>query len=351
MDFIKTIWNINTGIHSFLALVSLYFAITLIYHHIKLNKPSIDGFFRQSIEKRYSVLTKYTCISIAIASLSRHFISLIYQVTRINRFFSNASLPPSSNDDTNICVGPYYVGNTFQTVGSGLVYLFLWFRQRIFYVNPSLRISNSCLRVFSFAILILWILFWISLLIAYFIMIQFHFENKVGCVFESDSKIAYFKMVLAWTAVSFFMQIGLLVLFVFPIFNRSLWRNQQRNERNSRLMKRVKKAVILTSVCLGTDIVTFIVLVLLYEEYGNFVYSTYSINLVINHLVTIACFDYWKKLLWPWNVNCGAVCWLTSRREEISSSSSISSHQQQTEVNRTDLNRKDLPLYYTARHD
>jgi len=307
MDFNKTIWNINTGIYSFLALVSLYFVIALIYYHIKLNKPNKDGFFRQSIEKQYSVLTKYTCISIAIASLSRHFISVSYQVIEKNIIFSNASMTHFSNDDTIICNVLNYVRNVFQTVGSGLVYLFLWFRQRIFYVNPSLKNSNNyCLRVFSFAILILWILFWISLVIACFIMVQYRFE-KVGCVLESDSEIAYFKMVLAWTAVSFLMQVGLLVLFVYPIFNQSLWRNQQRNERNSLLMRRVKKAVILTSVCLGTDIVTFIVLILLYEEYGSSVNCTYSINLVINHLVTIACFDYWKKLIWPWNVNCGAI--------------------------------------------
>ena len=53
----------------------------------------------------------------------------------------------------------------------------------------------------------------------------------------------------------------------------------------------------------------------------------YDINLAINQLVTIACFDQWKKLLWPWNTKCLTASAITaneSSSEQATNRSSLS---------------------------
>ena len=111
------------------------------------------------------------------------------------------------------------------TFGSGLVYLFLWFRQQMFYVHSSLKVlSNKCLRVFSFAVLVLWILLWISLVFSYLIEVQYKFDFRSGCLAEVGSDMPYFVLVFVWAAASISMQKALLCLFIYPILKRNLWR-------------------------------------------------------------------------------------------------------------------------------
>ena len=90
------------------------------------------------------------------------------------------------------------------------------------------------------------------------------------------------------------MQISLLALFIYPILKKTLRTNRQ-NNCNLNLIRKVKKAIILALICVGTDIATLV----LYFT----VYWLLEINLIINLFVTIASFDCWKKLLWPWNIN------------------------------------------------
>jgi len=73
------------------------------------------------------------------------------------------------------------------------------------------------------------------------------------------------------------MQIALLGLFIYPILKRSLWQGQESNG-NSNLMRRVKKAIILASVCFGTDIFSVVVLVLISEENTNTAIFMYSVK-------------------------------------------------------------------------
>ena len=74
-------------------------------------------------------------------------------------------------------------------------------------------------------------------------------------------------MVFTWTAVSILMQISLFRLFIYAIFKQAQWSDQQNNPN---LMRRVKKAVVFTSICLETDIGTIVV------------YSFFAIGCVVN---------------------------------------------------------------------
>ena len=317
----------NIAICSLVFLISLYILLALVYHEIRVKKSRHIGFLQLPIEKRYSVLSKYICISIAIASLVLY-ISLVNFWSVVGTAIFIGSNQTAA--ETECFVVPPIV-NAALTVGNGLVYSFLWLRQRVIYVHPSLKVlNNKCVSVFSFVVLILWILFWISLMTAYFINVRYKLNRTFGCVIDKDSFKPYNKIAFAWTAASILMQILLLSLFIYPILKQARWRDQQNNPN---LMKRVKKAIVFSSICLGTDVATIAVYLFFATKCViNRAIWVYGINLLINHLITIGCFDHWKKLLWPWKVKCCGVVRAESDSDEAISPASLSASQSQSQL-------------------
>ena len=314
----------NIAVCSLVFLISLYLLLALVYHEIKAKKSHQIGFLQLRIEKRYSVLSKYTCISIGIASLVLYIgLASFWSVAGIAIFIGSNQTAVET-----VCVVVPPIVNVAITGGNGLVYLFLWLRQRVIYVHPSLKVlNNKCVSAFSFVVLILWILFWISLLIAYFIKIRYKLNRKSACVVAEDSFKPYNETALALTTVSILMQISLLSLFIYPILKQAWWRDHQINPN---LMRRVKKAVVFASICLVTDIATIVVYSIFTTEcVVNRAVWGFSSNLLINHLITIGCFDHWKKLLWPWKMRCcGVVCAESDSAEPIPAASFSASHSQ-----------------------
>ena len=305
--------------------------MALVYHQMRVEKPRKEGFLRLPVEKRYSLLSKYTCILIGFASVMRHMNSIALLAVEGSAVLSNVSKLESNPAAEIACDVLPPTGNVALTIGGGLVFLFLWFRQRVFYVHASLKVlNNKYLKAVSFAVIIVWIMAWIALFIAYFVKVRYQFDNKIGCLFGAGTDLPYAQVIFAWTGLSILMQIALLALFVYPILKRTLWKDQQKNNRNTSLMRRVKKAIYLASVCLGTDIFSVVVLVLVYQENTNSAIFMYSVNLVINHLATIACFDNWKKMLWPWSVKFRKTKNFHESVEQETPSVSLSSPQQQS---------------------
>ena len=321
-------WISNIVICSFVFLIFLYVLLALLYHEIMLEKRRQIGFLQLSIEKRYHILSKYTCIFIATASLVL-FVSLAsYWPLEGIAIFSGSNQTAAAE---TVCVVFPPIILAALTLGNGLVYSFLWLRQRVIYVHPSMKVlNNKCISVFSFVVLILWILFWMSLSIVYLIKVQYRLNGKIGCIIDKDFVQPYNEIVFAWTAGSILMQILLLCLFIYPIFKQARWSNQQNNHN---LMRRVKKAVVFSSICLGTDITTIVVYLLFATEcVANSTIWVYIINLLINHLITIGCFDHWKNLLWPWNVKCCGVVRTESDANETINAASFSASQNQSQL-------------------
>ena len=325
LDFKLEYWIVNIAICTLVSLIFLYVLFALVYHEIRVKKSSQVGFLQLSIEERYQVLSKCTCISIAIVSLVQFVSSASYWPVEGIAIFSGSNQTAAEI----VCTVSFRISFATISGGKGLVYLFLWLRQRIIYVHPSLKVlNNKYVSVFSFGVLILWILFWISLLIAYFIKVQYRLNRKSACVLDKDSVKPYYEMVFTWTAMSILMQISLLSLFIYPILKQARWRDQQ---NNTNLMRRVKKAIVFASICLGTDIATVVV----YSFFAtdcviNSEVWLYSINLLINHWITIGCFDHWKKLLWPWNVRCCEVALAESDSNKTISGVSVTASQSQS---------------------
>ena len=299
--FNKAAWIGNIVVTSILAVTSLYLFVALLYHQLKLQK-SKKNFLDLDLEKKFRVLSKYTCISIAAASIFQNLssTSLLLVEGDYNAVFSNVSMLHTNSSETACNVLILFITLGLGS-GSALVILFLWFRQSVFYVHSSLKVlNNKCLKICSFSVMALYYLAFVSALI--FSFINFEDElSQTGCLFGQHDGV---DLSYAWLISSSFMQLALLGLFIYPMLKRSQWMTDQHDERNSRLMRRVKKAIVLASICLVTDVSSFLVIGLLVSKTSNRVEYPYSINLMVNLMVAIVCFDYWKILLWPWKTKC-----------------------------------------------
>ena len=300
--FRPDIW-INDIIFTIIGMfLSLYFVVALLYHQTKSENSRRKSFFHLSWEKKYRVLSRYTCILIVFVSLLRN-LNEIGILTMDGVAFLSTEVKRSTVEAEIACNTLTRLDTFLLAISNGLVYLFLWLRQSIFYIQPHLKALNKkCVRVFSAGILFVYLAFGIALFVVYLITFQYEINESGFC--QSESNIgsdgwSNTALILVFTVVSILMQIVLLYLFVNPSLKRRLWRDSQQIERSSRLMRRVRKAIVLASICIGTDIFASIANYVLFEEHTNRVLFPYSVNLVINCLVAIACFDWWKQILWP----------------------------------------------------
>ena len=325
--FRPSIWYGNVVTSGFLGVITSYIVIALIFYEVKATKEKRHSFRQLPLEKKFAVLSKYTCIIIGIASLLKHcngFGSMLFEYNAV--CVNNTTELDQTLDFTSICRPFAKLDIITLTVGTGLVYLFLWLKQRVFYIHPSLKVlNNNVVQRISKGIIIMWFLYYFTLCFCYFFLVHYHFNKQSGCLVTESSLDAYFYLILSWTATSILMQISLLGLFVYPILKRTLWQSNDNQERSNCLRKRVKKAILLASISLATDLLSILANLFLFEKNANEVSFPFSLNLEINFLVTIACFDHWKKMLWPWNFKFGKESHFDRRKSDAITSMSTMS--------------------------
>ena len=300
--FRRAIWINDMVFRNILFVVSLYLMIVLIYHQIKFERPrTTESFFQLSVRRRYERLSRYICNLIALASVARHASHFICGV-----FEANKNIVSDENGEM-FCDIIRPLANIALTSGMGFIYLFLWLRQRVFYVDSSMRvINNKGLEVFSLCIIIVWLLYWISLQFVYFIKISYRYDDAGICQYELESGNSWEyaeTIIIPWTVVSVLIQLCLLGLFIYPLIKPTLWlckRNQ--TALGIIFITKVKKAVVLAMICFATDVLSGVTLRVLYKENSYIPTFPYSTNLVITHVATILWFDDWKKMLWPCNI-------------------------------------------------
>ena len=293
-------WYASISIRGILLVLASYFLTALVYHKFKIERPRKQSFFQLSLENKLTVLSSFTCIS--IGSLS--FLSQLIEFVIFLSGYDDGVSPHFDFKNKLICETIFTAAGIIFSSGNGLVYLFLWFRQRVFYVHPSLKNLNSkAVQAFSTSIMVVWILYYFCLCVSTIALVRYNFSPEKGCFIQENSHYPSLYLLMSYYTVAIFMQILLLMLFIYPILKQTSFQNKQsNNKRQSRLLKRVKKAVILGLICFITDFLPFIEIQLALAKIPNFLFFSYSFNLFINHLVTIACFDHWKQLLWPWNL-------------------------------------------------
>ena len=294
------LWVTDFSICSILTVVSLYLSVALISHRIHID-GSKRQFLQFFLERRFDALSKCISTLIAIASLvGNTFCTARLILERITISY-NAIWPQNF---TKIFCG---LGQKLLILGycicCFLVILFLWIRQRIFYVDsPMGKMDSTLAKRFSIVVLIMYNLIGISVIIVFLASVQYRYIAVTGtCALKINNHLQFAVLVSIWTLVTFLMQIALLGLFIYPICQTNSLQKQKQNKNLLKLRKKVIKAAILASICTVSDCLFGIVLYSLHDENTTTLSFPFSINLFINLSVTIACFDCWKKLIWPWS--------------------------------------------------
>ena len=177
----QEIWTIDLIFSSILLVISLYLFVALVYHQIIVEKPLLAKFFRLTLEKKYRVLSKYICIVIGIFSVIRTLGDIVVKSAEWSVIFANESVQPT-NVAAIVCNVVAQVSASALAFGNVFVYVYLWLRQSIFYVQSTLKVlySNK-LKAFSFFILVFYLFIGLSLFIAYSILIRYVL-NSAGFV-------------------------------------------------------------------------------------------------------------------------------------------------------------------------
>ena len=300
--FRNDIWLFDLIIDSLLAIVSLYLLSSLIRHRAKRVKLRARGQEKFSKETRYSCFAKNICVLISFVSTLFQFFSLGNLYLERFDYRSNATSEDDWRLPQGVCQVLPKVRILVLIIGTGLVYLFLWTRQKVFYVNPSLKVLNSKLvKATSYSVLIFWLLYFATVSLIYLIVIQYERLFPEGCVLMKKSRVVFRSIIVSWLCVSVAMQITLLALFIKPILNRMTLKGHEtrRSKSFSRLLKRLKRAVALTGLCLLSDIVSGVCVILFFKPKSNNYTFPYNINVAVNLFAVIGCFDYWFAILWP----------------------------------------------------
>ena len=302
-SFRRELWMSDFVIGNILLMVSVYFLAALLYHQIKVEKPLKETFFQLTLGKKYRVLSKYTCIVIGVFSVLKSASHIGIKFAELNNVFSNKSVSPSDAAEIACHILPQ--SNALAVCfGYFLIYTFLWLRQSIFYTHSTLKVLlNNKLKTFSLVILSSYFFTALSSFIAHLILVEYGFSKTTGfCVVQVEANIftLFVQLLISWNVLSMVMQTLLLGLFVYPLLKQSSWYKNQQGQKNHRMLHLVKKAVVLASVCLVTDIFTVVYYTLVFDASSDNPSFIYTLNIIINQLVTIACFGFWKKLLWPW---------------------------------------------------
>ena len=140
--------------------------MALVYYHAEFEQIKATTFLQLTMERKYAVLSKYTCISIAFFSVVWNFSDQSLNTLQWFVTFSHISI--LQNRATEVASSSLPLNTGISTaLGNFLVYVFLWLPENIFDIYLSLQfLHNICLKVFSFFVLILFFLFGVSLLCA-----------------------------------------------------------------------------------------------------------------------------------------------------------------------------------------
>ena len=284
-------------IKGFLILCSFYLLLVASIFLIRMKKKRKLLFVSQSHAKDYVLASVVVLLLISTLSLVRNVAygaGVYWKIEMLSNIATSLNALKTANMACAVITG---IGDFSLTMGVGLVYLFLWLRQRIFYVCPPLKsLTSKYVTFISNAILFVWALYYVIIFIAFAAFIRFEFKLKTAnCVVKTKFSKRWFRaIIISWIGSSIFMQLVLLGLFVYPLLKQASWRKDN-NVNNSFLLVRVKRAVALTSISLLSDIIAFLLPAVL--DYG--LTTVYNINLIINNLVVIGYFDCWKTILLP----------------------------------------------------
>ena len=223
-NFNYNIWHADIVITGILTILSVYITTALFYHETRIESRN-GKFSRLSIKHKFALISRLLCILIAVISLFRNITACIL-LSMVEIYDTPTGITSTSHRNATElqCKVVVKLGTVLLTLGIGLVYLFLWFWQRIFFVHPSLKVlSNKFVKSISFSIVIVWLMYYTSSITYYLILVQYHLNHECSIVQSTENYVFYFAMV--WVIVNIVMQIGLLALFLYPFLKKRALEN------------------------------------------------------------------------------------------------------------------------------
>ena len=301
---ILKLWKGDVIIISIVTPISLYLLISLLYFNHKTTNGEFINFFLNSSHQKYRLLCIYICISIGFLSTVRHVYSIGFLIVKGLLFLHNLSLP--QNNLYVLCDVLSRLDIIIYGIINILVMLCLWFKQRTFYIHSHFQNFNEC-KLCSYVVLFIYIVSNVAGCI--YLMYEVQFRYVGGICFPITHSLSSFVIMYNWTVhtvvlisaamLSFLPHVIFLLLFICPIMNLRSQRSRevQQNNQLDCLKRKMIKAICSAAFCFVTTIATYLFMGFVLPSF----YIAY-INVVINHLAVIACFDCWKKLLWSWNI-------------------------------------------------
>lgn len=179
------------------------------------------------------------------------------------------------------------------------IYLVLWMRQRLFYRDPRLKhLSSKFIQTLS------WNMGFILLAsglvaIGIFLLGVRYKATSVGCR-TIPGPLNKTRWIVLGTGTVLF-QICFLCLFLYPLgkHQQDMKRFGRTQGQGNPVIKLVKRATVITIICILTDMVT-VAVILFIDKNGMQSTRIYGINLVINVVCLIFSFPDWRERLMPW---------------------------------------------------
>ena len=264
------------------------------------NKSKINLCISSHEKMNYPTISKIIFLLVNILVFARCVCAISYL-----GFQLNTDLIISGNlSEENIiyatakCEAAYGFINITLFIGTGLIYFFLWIRQRIFYLHSELIVlSNKYVRFISFGSIVVLILWEVGIIACYFI-----FVHRRLCLFPDFKTISWLRTVnILWIIKTIVLDLLLLSLFIFPLIKYQSWRKNNKINglhSTSTLNKTVKKVTLLSVIASVSDIL--VVLIVPIFQISYFIYiALFNLTMLINLFAAIGCFDDWKSILCP----------------------------------------------------
>lgn len=287
-------------INGFVASVAVYLIIVLSICLSKINlRRSLHNV---SQEKKQSIISKILCLLVAFCILFRTlsyfgYAEMRYWTTVSNKFDEDDRKFADTSCNVILSIDVFSL-----TIGTGLVYAFLWLRQRIFYINPGLKsITNKFTTVLSTVIIFAWFLYFLTSLTLYLIFVRYRFDSEYLCVTTDDtSRSSIYSILISWIIATLIMEIVLLGLFIYPLIKHNKWKqNSSLTSKSSNLLlHRIRKATLLTMIASVSDILGFVTS---FFVRGPISIVIFNLSLLLNLFSAIGCFDNWRNMIFPCN--------------------------------------------------
>lgn len=225
-------------------------------------------------------------------------------ITIFFRFISSQALIfidrlyPLDVTGDQICKITCDVTTIFYTFTIFSTYIFLFYRQRLLYSEPSLKHLNNPFIIFLSVLLIILLVVGSASSAAFFIFSTRFIMSNFGCIRKiEDERKSQFRFIYLSLVVRLCSN-----LILFFLFLNLLLRHQQKSnsERTShRAMKSIRSATLSMVTCVVTDVAAVVIVVELMPPYlpMPLANGVLDLNLITNLFAIVFCFHDNRKIL------------------------------------------------------